>query len=81
MVQILDLGGWFGLKSRILKVDGGNLTEQVGGSLHSSVSMDWLCCFFPSYSQVKRLFFFLVFIILVCVCDSLIVLFLFIFDA
>ncbi|KAL3592311.1 hypothetical protein D5086_010951 [Populus alba] len=50
--EILDLGGWFGLKSRILKVDGGNLTEQVGGSLHSSVSMDWLCCFFPSYSQL-----------------------------
>ncbi|KAF9682521.1 hypothetical protein SADUNF_Sadunf05G0117500 [Salix dunnii] len=39
---------WFG----ILKVDGGNLTEQVGGPLHSSVSMDWLCCFWPSYSEL-----------------------------
>lgn len=57
MVQILDLGGGFGLEYWILKVDGGNLTGQVGVALHSSVSMDWLCCFCPSYSKVKISFF------------------------
>lgn len=35
-----------------MKADGGNLIEQVGGGVHSPVSMDMFCCFSPSYSQL-----------------------------
>jgi hypothetical protein len=59
--------GFGKVESWILKADGGNLIEQVGGGVHSPVSMDMFCCFSPSYSQVKTIISFLVFIIF-CMC-------------
>ncbi|KAF2299694.1 hypothetical protein GH714_002520 [Hevea brasiliensis] len=46
-----DLRGWFGLEFR-LKVHGGTLIDQVGGSLRCFDPMDRLCCFGSSCSQL-----------------------------